>query len=257
MLELDVQLTRDGRFVVWHGPELKNVLILGVDPDPEKRPRGRRSIYEFDWCELNGNAWVSDPSTADLTTVSRSQDRELLLLEDFLRVFKMIPLNIEMKSSFKMALGGRKGLKENVTAFRNILLNAGHQRTVVVAIASHEILDAFRSQDHDYFPTNLSPIEQFKLWFTRPGEGPKKRALETSYIRLMSGSCIIQKMHKLNWDTYVFITRFGPIKALDHRVEEEPIFEILDRGVDGIMTDRPRADRKVMHRWLEQKSNLK
>jgi len=46
ILELDVQLTRDRQFVVWHGPGLDNVLIEvlieGQDGDPLKRREGRK-----------------------------------------------------------------------------------------------------------------------------------------------------------------------------------------------------------------------
>jgi glycerophosphoryl diester phosphodiesterase len=257
VLELDVQLTRDGRFVVWHGPELKNVFIIGVDPDPNKRPPGRRCIYEFDWCELNGKAWVADPCSKDLTEVLRSPDRGLLLLKDFLEIFKPAPLNIEMKGSFKMALGGRIGLAENVTAFRNLLMDAGYQQNVVVASADYDIIDAFRAINNDRFPTNLSFFEQVKLWVSQPKKSKKKRALETSYIKPFSGSGMIHKMRQLNWPTYVFITRFGPIKALDCPVCERSIREILDRGVDGIMTDRPKAIREIMHQWLKQHPDIR
>ena len=158
-----------------------------------------------------------------------------------------------MKGSFKMALGGRRGLKENVAAFRDILRRAGHRATVIVASASHDILHAFRTidqKDRVHFPTNLSPREQVTLKFTRPTL--KNRALETGYSRFMSGPGIVRKVHDLNGATYVFITRFGPIRALDRRLEDAPLFEILDRGVDGIMTDRPRAVREAMHRWLQR-----
>jgi glycerophosphoryl diester phosphodiesterase len=45
---------------------------------------------------------------------------------------------------------------------------------------------------------------------------------------------------------------FGPLfPALDeHEPSERDIFEILDRGVDGIMTDRPKSVRDIMDRWI-------
>jgi len=250
VLELDVQITRDGQFVVWHGPGLDNVLILGVDPNPEKRPEGRRKIYEFDWRELDGRGWVADPCTTNLSNVPRQKDRRLLLLSDFLRLFATAPLNIEMKGSFKMALGGRDGLQANVAAFRNILLNANHRPTIVIASASKEILAAFRTIDGDHFPTNLTFWEQIKLKVSKTA--PKQRVLETSYWKVLSGRKIIQKMHRSNSATYVFITGFGPIEALDCDLKEASITELLSRGVDGIMTDRPRAVRKIMHQWLQK-----
>src|SRR5262249_40483445 len=43
VLELDVQLTRDRQFVVWHGPKLDNVRIAGQDNETP-RMRSRREI---------------------------------------------------------------------------------------------------------------------------------------------------------------------------------------------------------------------
>jgi len=250
VIELDVQITRDGRFVVWHGPGLDNVFILGVDSDPEKRPPGRRNIYDFDWSELDRRAWVADPCSKELSDVPQEQDRRLLLLSDFLRLFKIAPLNIEMKGTFKMALGGRDGLPENVAAFRKILLDAPPRPSIIVASASKEILSAFRTIDGDHFPTNLTFWEQVKLKVSKTA--PKRRVLETSYWKVLSGRKTIQKMHRSNSATYVFITGFGPIEALDCELKETSIIELLSRGVDGIMTDRPRAVRKIMHQWLQK-----
>jgi len=250
VLELDVQITRDGRFVVWHGPSLDNVLILGVDSNPENRPPGRRNIYDFDWGELDGRAWVADPCTNTLSGVPRQKDRQLLLLSDFLKIFATAPLNIEMKGTFKMALGGREGLQENVAAFRKILLDAAHRPTIIIASASKEILSAFRTIDSDHFPTNLTFWEQINLKVSKTL--PKQRVLETSYWKIMSGQEIIEKMHRFNSATYVFITGFGPIEPLDCDLKETSIIELLSRGVDGIMTDRPRAVREIMHQWLQE-----
>ena len=47
VLELDVQLTKDGEFVVWHGPELNNVRIECESDRPIERPRDRKKIYHF------------------------------------------------------------------------------------------------------------------------------------------------------------------------------------------------------------------
>jgi glycerophosphoryl diester phosphodiesterase len=44
VLELDVQLTKDGEFVVWHGPKLDNVRIKGQDDKPSKRERRKRKF---------------------------------------------------------------------------------------------------------------------------------------------------------------------------------------------------------------------
>jgi glycerophosphoryl diester phosphodiesterase len=66
VLELDVQLTCDGEFVVWHGPRLDNVRIEGENNCPAERPRERRKIYHYNWNELNKKAWVANPEVLKL-----------------------------------------------------------------------------------------------------------------------------------------------------------------------------------------------
>src|SRR5262249_34979990 len=60
VLELDVQLTRDRKFVVWQGRKLDKVRIAGQDNETP-RMRSRREISEYSWEELEGKAWVADP----------------------------------------------------------------------------------------------------------------------------------------------------------------------------------------------------
>jgi glycerophosphoryl diester phosphodiesterase len=79
-----------------------------------------------------------------------------------------------------------------------------------------------------------------------------RRCLETSYHKIASGSGLIRKVRKLGGSTFVFLTGFGPLlPAMDHEenMEEEKIYRILGRGVDGIMTDRPKRVREVIDKW--------
>lgn len=99
VLELDVQLTKDGEFVVWHGPELSNVRIEGQSDRPSERPLDRRKIYHYDWGELHNKAWVADPEIKDLpedeidlSKTENTEDRQLLLLSVFMQKFPDSPL---------------------------------------------------------------------------------------------------------------------------------------------------------------------
>lgn len=251
ILELDVQLTRDGEFVVWHGPSLDNVFIQGVDPDPSKRPEKRRMIYDFDWHELEGKAWVADPGEADLMNVPQDEERELLLLSEFLKAFPDKPLNIEMKSSFKRKIRTRHntGLRHNISEFLKMLNIEPRNRIIVVVSAKHIILKEFRNQSKGRYPTNLSCIEQ--LVFPFSNRRMDNRALETTYC--ISGiKQMIHKVRKLGGSTFVFLTAFWPIPSIDENPQEKDVFGILDHGVDGIMTDRPKRIRKIMDQWINQ-----
>ena len=257
VLELDVQMTRDGRFVVWHGPELSNVRIEGIDDRPAKRERNK--IYDYDWAELDGKAWVADPSVKsskenkiDLSGVPKEEDRGLVLFDVFLKLFPDAPLNIELKESFKRHLNDndRKGLKDNVRAFSDILNADAGKRIKVVVSAIDEYIDEFREQNGKTYPTGLSTKEQLILHTI--GMKMKNRALETTHSRLVTTREIVDRVREARGTTFVFLTEFGSfLPAIDKQVpSRKDIFEILDRGVDGIMTDRPKSVRDIMDRWI-------
>jgi len=257
VLELDVQMTRDGRFVVWHGPELSNVRIEGIDDRPAKRERNK--IYDYDWDELDGTAWVADPSVKrlkenqiDLSGVPKEQDRRLLLFDVFLKRFPDAPLNIELKESFKRHINGndRRGLKDNIRAFSDFLNADAGSRIKVVVSAIDEYIDEFREQNGKAYPTGLSTKEQLILHTI--GMKMKNRALETTHSRLVTTREIVDRVREARGTTFVFLTEFGSfLPAIDKQVpSRKDIFEILDRGVDGIMTDRPKSVRDIMDRWI-------
>jgi glycerophosphoryl diester phosphodiesterase len=252
ILEIDVQLTADGEFVVWHGPELKNVCIK---PNSEL---SQKKIYELNWDDLKSKSCIGDPCADDPCAtcphdLSTAHDRGLLLLSEFLDNFADAPLNIEMKESFTKRLGGRDGLEENIKEFLNILDRGKGNRTIIIASARHRILKEFRKQSNANYPiTNLSWLEVLKLRYF--GNAPEYRVLETTYDKKFSSKRMIEKMRQAGGATYVFLTPFMWMPAIDADLaDEEEIFEILDRGVDGIMTDRPKNIRIIMEKWLNKK----
>jgi glycerophosphoryl diester phosphodiesterase len=257
VLELDVQLTRDGSFVVWHGPDLNNLRIEGIDDRPAKRERNK--IYDYDWSELDGKAWVADPAVKsqevnliDLSGVPKEGDRCLLLFDAFLKKFPNSPLNIEIKESFNRHIDdeNRKGLKDNIRVFSDLLKADAGNRIKVVVSSSDEYIDEFRNQNGETYPTGLSTKEQLILHVL--GMKMKNRAFETVHSRLFTTPKIINQVRDAGGATFIFLTEFGPLfPALDeHEPSEKDIFEILDRGVDGIMTDRPKSVRAIMDRWI-------
>jgi glycerophosphoryl diester phosphodiesterase len=207
---------------------------------------------------LNKKAWVANPEVLklkkderDLSNVPEDEDRQLLLLSDFITKFPDIPLNIEMKKSFKRKINDtdRRGLKDNIGAFTDILNNDPSNRTIVVVSGYDEYIDEFRDISDNKYPTGLSIQEQLYLLFFKMKM--KNRALETTYDSTYSGIKTIEKVREAGGSTFVFLTGFGPIlPAIDEKIpSEEKIFKILDRGVDGIMTDRPASVRPIIDRW--------
>jgi len=268
VLELDIQLTRDGEFVVWHGPILDKVKIKDDPWDniPNNRPRDKSRIDHYYWKELEGKAWVAEPAEIEnqeeinLSGVEEKSDKLLLSLKEFLNEYPDVPLNIEMKSSFLNNIENndkRNGLKDNIYEFLLLLdedrkrpRKEGVNRNVVVASRQHKILKEFRKQAGDRYPTNLSQWEAIKLLFSR--KGLENRAVETPYPRLFSGERIANKVREEKGATFPFLTKFFIFPGLDNNPCEEKIFKILDRGVDGIMTDQPECIRKIMDKWLKK-----
>lgn len=264
VLELDVQLAKDGEFVVWHGPSLDNVYIKreGV-PNPilGMRPNGRRNIDDFDWEELK-KVWVADPGMKDVSKVHEEDGRKLMLLSEFLQAFPDAPLNIEMKSTFKNKVKGinkRNGLEANIRAFLEILDKGKGNRTIVVVSSSGKILNAFRDitklASKETYPTGLSLGEGFKLLLSK--KGLDGRAVETPYLEAFSGKDIVEEARSQKGATFPFLTGFFPFPALDKNPTEKEIFEILDRGVDGVMTDRPGCIQKIIDKWIRERSKGK
>ena len=261
VLELDVQLTEDGEFIVWHGPDLDNVKILEQSDRPAERKK--RKIHHFKWRELEpGKAWVADPEVKlldekdiDLANVNMIEDRCLLSLSDFLKKFPDVPLNIEMKKTFKRKINesDRRGLRDNIRAFSEILARDIGNRTIVVVSGYDDFIDEFRDLNGSKFSTGLSAQEQLLLRII--DLDMTNRALETTHVELLSSKRTIEKVRRLGGSTFVFLTAFGPLKAIDKAddgPEKEQIFKILDRGVDGIMTDRPQRVRKLIDEWIKR-----
>ncbi len=222
VLEVDVQLTKDGEIVVWHGPKLANVYISRVNPDPEKRPKGRKRIYDFAWCELDGKAWVGDPWNCKLEGLPEAADRnkrELLLFSEFLRAYPKAPLNIELKKSLLKKLGGREGLNDNIKEFFKILEEYGGNRTIIITSANRQILETFRKISNQKYHTTLTVAEQFAIKFFNTSY--HKPIVETTYANFWTNRFLVETVHAQGGEIYVFITGFGPIPAIDKDLKED------------------------------------
>lgn len=259
VLELDVEITRDGHLVVWHGPDLDRVRIRGIPDDPRRRRKGRRLITDFTWSELNGAAWVADPSTpskepADLSSIPEEPDRTLISLDEFLQRFPDAPLNIEMKSSLD---------RDGVTRFLSVLDRYRYNRPIVVASASHRRMELFRRllrgrPPEDCYPLSLSVAANVRVmvgvWVPFiPMPDLRGWSMQTVWPRWVSSRTLVRRVREAGGGVHVFLSRFPPVaRALDTRAEdltEAAVFRILGRGVDGIMTDRPALVKPLVEQW--------
>src|SRR5262249_18427471 len=77
----------------------------------------------------------------------------------------------------------------------------------------------------------------------------RNRALELPHPALLAPRKLIEDARAAGGSSYIFLTAIPLVKALDRdkgRPSADALFEILDRGVDGIMTDRPEGVRPLM-----------
>jgi glycerophosphoryl diester phosphodiesterase len=253
VLELDIQLTKDRKFVVWHGPEMSNVRIE-VEAD-RACERKRNRIYAFDWAELDGNAWVADPETVDLSRVPKDDNRRLMLLSDFLEKYPDVPLNIEMKESFsrRWDAANSHSLQDTIEAFVKVLDDHHNKRKIVVVSRPLDPINRFRRCTNGRYPTGLAFWEQ--VFFDE--EKAKGFAFETTYV--LVNEDLIRRVRISCGSIFVFLTSFGPIPAIDKNSPisengKKKIFKLLDMGVDGIMTDRPGEVKAIMDDWRRGRS---
>jgi glycerophosphoryl diester phosphodiesterase len=244
VLELDVQVTLDHRIVVWHGPELDDVLIDGRPTRPAERARTDRRITSYRWMELAGHAWVADPAPPgprDLAAVPRDPDRRLLLLEEMLALFPAAPINIELKESIE---------KRHLAPLLDIL-DAHQKRPILVVATSGGVLREFRKLARGRYATGCSALEAATFALPRPTGDLTGRALQTSYWGPFATRSVVRRVREAGGATHVFLTEFWPARALDggDPPDRPALLEILDRGVDGVMTDRPRAVRTIIDEW--------
>ncbi|MBI1817551.1 MAG: hypothetical protein HYR72_21455 [Deltaproteobacteria bacterium] len=259
VLELDVQVTLDGEFVVWHGPSLDKVFIEGQPTDPRKR--WRRWMWQYSWREeLQGKAWVADPrpKTAccscdqNLAAVPHDPDRRLLTLDEFLDLYSCADVNIELKESIWFW---------HVPKLARILSKqrwcATHRppRKILVVSLWPVLLEAFRWWDAGAHPTGFDALTSVftslaaDLGVACYVEG---RALQTTYGACLAGESIVDGIHEHHGAAHVFITSFPGAKALDDQESEASAREIrtiLSRGVDGVMTARPFWVRQIIEDW--------
>jgi len=250
VFEIDIQLTRDEQMVVWHGPSLDNVRLAGEEN--RKTTRSRTDIGDYDWSELRDKAWVADPGTGKdlLNDVPKESDRHLLLFEEFLRLFPTATLNVEMKECFR---------PHHLKEFISVLNRNNPERVKVVASNRNEsLLREFRTQTGGRFATNL-PFRSLLGCRLIAGIGLlrflnlNQRGLELPHQRILSPKSMIEQVRAAGGGTYVFLTRIPFFKSLDaepNHPDRQSLFAILDRGVDGIMTDRPAHVRELMDRWI-------
>jgi hypothetical protein len=167
-------------------------------------------------------------------------------LSEFLDEFRCTPINVEIKECIGRA---------DIERFADIVRSAppcGDRMPgapILVASGWSEVVWRFRDYTDGAVPTNLPALMHVPRLLRLPNVFSKSgRALQTVYPALVSGESVVRQIHRNGGAVHVFITHFGPWAALDgtDAIDRQAIQKLLDRGVDGIMTDRPCALRLLL-----------
>lgn len=252
VLEIDIHVTKDNEFIVWHGPSMARVRVSGFSDTPLKRPKNKRTIGDFSWhTELKDKAWVQFKEP-NLSSVPQTKARSLMTLKEALTEFPSANFNIEMKSTVKT---------KHLSNLVKLLDLQAKNRVLVLACVTHRLLKAFRKVCGNRYRTNMSALEVMQLQVgARMGaklKGLRGRVLEAPNNKTLTSKSVIEKVHSLGGRVYVFITAFVASSALDKtasKLKYKDIAEILNRGVDGIITDRPVLLRAHLDRWKKEQT---
>ncbi len=269
VLEVDVRLTCDGEIVVWHGPGLEKVR-------GKKRTYAKRDcIGKFCWRELRDKVWVLHPT--DEPKFIATPRRRLLLLSDFFKLVdklerqlaksRTLHVNIEFKKRSGPAPGWTTEYLEKLL---DLVCDQPKRRTIILASLGRRRLKALRqrmARRGVRHPTNLAFSEQLAYsnymkrhplglglgvgdLFVREKKTLENHAFETSHA--LAGKKLVRKVRKDDGSLYVFLTSIKGAPGIDDQEPEDleqPLFDLLEAGVDGVMTDYPDKVGALLRKW--------
>ena len=220
-LEFDIHMTRDGEVVVAHDNHLAR--MCGLD----------RTIPEMTYSELEaadaGRMFTLDGATFPF----RDKGIRVPRLAEVLAAFPKQRMIVEVKQIAPSV----------VAPMLELIDRAGMRRSVLVASEHQEPLDEIRKLAPE-IPTNFSYLESglfIQAMGTRdPNYRPPADAVQISHFyekwELVTRRSV-EFAHSLEIEMHVWTVN-----------EEAEMSELLDMGVDGLITDYPRRALEVVRR---------
>ena len=214
MLELDIRATKDGELIVIHDRSL------------DRTTNGKGLVSETTYKNISmldaGFNWTEDTGK---TFPFRGKGVKVPKLKEVFEEFPDILINIEPKHS---APSPAKPLCDLIKEFNR-------EDKVIVASAREEVLEGFRKECSDV-ATSASPFEAIGfLARYRTGlsdnVSPEMQVLQTPRdIRIIDvvTKGYVEAAHKMNLEVHVWTVN-----------SSEEMRELIEIGVDGIMTDYP------------------
>jgi glycerophosphoryl diester phosphodiesterase len=222
-LEFDIHMTRDGEVVVAHDDHLRR--MCGLD----------RVIREMTYADLAAAdaGRMFTPDSNGTTFPFRGKGVRIPRLAEVLAAFRKLRMIVEVKQIAPSV----------VAPMLDALDRAGMRRNVLVASEHQEPLDEVRKWAPD-IPTNFSYLESgsfIQAMATRdanyrpPGDAVQIPRSYESWQLVTRES--VDFAHRLGLEVHVWTVN-----------EEAEMSELLDMGVDGLISDFPRRALEVVRR---------
>jgi len=206
MIELDVQLSRDGELVVVH------------DFDLERTTNGRGSVRTHDWSALqalDAGSWFG----------AEFAGQRILTLSEVLQIVgDKARLNVEVKPT----AGDESALAEKLIA---LLERCGKTRSTVVSCFDFDVLREIRARDRDVNLGLLTHDPDFsRVWSV----ARELKALSVHPYWALVTPEIVQSARKERLDVIVWTVNDVDVMAT-----------LVAQGVDGIISDHPERFKDV------------
>jgi glycerophosphoryl diester phosphodiesterase len=224
VIEFDVQATKDGHLVVIHDETVDRTTNGEgrVDELSLKEIRQLDAAYSFQ--DIRGNY------------IYRGQDVKIPTVEEVFQQFGNMRMNIEMKQTEFKETEPKETVAEMERKLWELIEKYGMQDKVLFATFSHAIADRFKyfSQGRVATVAPKPEVTRFvvyhKLFLNRlykPESDAFQIPTERSGVNLVDGR-LINGAHDLNMPVHYW--------TID---SEEMMIALLQRGADGILTNRP------------------
>jgi glycerophosphoryl diester phosphodiesterase len=247
MLELDVGVTKDGQVVVMH------------DTTVDRTTNGHGTVASFTLSQLrklDAAYWFSGGSNAYSHSRARSAyrlrgvatgkrkppkgftaaDFRVPTLKEVLRAFPRTPINVEIKGRTKA-----EALDEYLTNADALArtLRGIKRRDVIVVSFKQEAVDRF----HQLLPAlpvapGIGGVANWLLGGKSPGDGVVAFQLPITYV--LNGQTLqittadnVARAHREGYAWHTWLSDDGESRAIWTK--------LLDMGVDGVMTAKPKA----------------
>jgi glycerophosphoryl diester phosphodiesterase len=247
MLELDVGVTKDGQVVVMHDTTV-NRTTNGHGTVASFTLRALRKLDAAYWFSGGSDAYRHDRARSayrlrGVATGKRrppkgftAADFRVPTLREVLRAFPHTPINVEIKGRTKA-----EALDEYLTNADALArtLRATKRRDVIVVSFKQEAVDRF----HQLVPAlpvapGIGGAASWLLGNQSPGDGVVAFQLPITYV--LNGQTLqittadnVARAHREGYAWHTWLSDDGESRAIWSR--------LLDMGVDGVMTAKPKA----------------